>query len=204
MGQDASIILVAKRVTPATSVDTARQAFQGEPPQNLVVLYGDAAPPSVKAKLPDLTSLSLWADAELTPAPFAIALSRSFGPVLVVTMADHSCTGGWQVFEGGVAGTSVWTDGDDYCECGITGVERAFRVQLLPDEEERLSFVEYFLTTERGLCVFGQGGVLTPGRTLSLAEVTAIIEYDLPEAELECLLLQAEPRRRWWQIWKAH
>lgn len=188
MGQDLSIILVAKRLAADTVADGVRNAFREDPPENLVVLFGEQGPPSVKAALREFTALSLWGDPDRSAAPVAASLSQVVSPVLVFTMADHSGTGAWQVFNHGEPGPEIWMD-ERYTEAGIDGIRSAFGVRLELEEEERAFFTEQFLAEDQALCIFGGGGVLTPGRALSPPEVQAVIENDLDDADLECLFL---------------
>jgi hypothetical protein len=189
VGQDLSIVLASKKATDATLIDAAKSAFADEPPDNLVLLVATDGPPSLTKALPSFTAVSLWADTEDGLDRFAGALSRAVGTCLVFTMADHSCVGGWQVYVGGEPHGGEWVEGDGYTDAGIRGIEAAFRLKLRPDKDESLFFAESFISETRGLCVFGSAKGLRPGKPVGSKQVQAIIEFDLPDAELECLLL---------------
>jgi hypothetical protein len=189
LGQDVSIVFAPGEVAPEQLLDAATRAFAQHPPSHLAILYSREGPTCVKEALPTFTSASLWADAEEGLALFASELSRLVNKVLVVTMADHSCVGGWQLFENGERGEGAWQEGEGYTQCGIQGIEQCFDVQLRPTEEERLWFVERFLAHLAGIWVFGSAGRCRPGGGLHPGQIQAIMEFDLPEAELECLLL---------------
>jgi hypothetical protein len=189
LGQDVSIVFAAREVAGEQLIDAATRAFADSRPENLVLLWSRHGPACVRAAVPNFTSVSVWADAEDGLARFASELSRLLGKVAVITLADHSCVGGWRVFENGQAGQGDWCEGEGYTECGIQGVERCLEVELRPTEEERLWFVESFLEQLSGVCVFGSVEGLQPGAPLYPGQIRAIIESDLPGAEMECLLL---------------
>lgn len=189
MGQDLSIVLAAKKVTDETLVNAAKLAFGTEPPQNLVLFISANGPPSVMKVLPSFTAVSVWTDAERRLDRFAEELSRTAGDCVVFTMADHACIGGWQVYKKGKAGAGKWVEGDGYTATSIQGIEAAFRVKLRLGKDERDLFAESFMNEPRGLCVFGSSRGLRPGKPVGREQVQAIMEFDLPDAELECLLL---------------
>jgi len=107
-------------------------------------------------------------------------------------MVDHACVGGWQAFENGQPGPGNWSDADGYTGYGIQGIERTFSVSLQPDEDERLFFVEQFVGEVTGLCILGKARGFKPGKTLKQEQIEAILETDLPDCELECLLLAGD------------
>jgi hypothetical protein len=189
LGQDLSLVIAREEVAPEQLVEAATRAFAQHPPAHLAILYSREGPACVKKALPTFTSASVWADTEEGLALFTSELSAQVSKVLVVTMADHSCVGGWQIFANGERGEGVFLEGDSYTECGIQGIERCFGVRLRPTKEERLWFVERFLSQLSGVWVLGSAGSFRPGRALTASQIRAIMESDLPEAELECLLL---------------
>lgn len=192
MGQDLSIVLTAKKVADDALIEAARSAFADEPPDNLVLLLATDGPSSLIKVLPAFTALSIWADTEDGLDRFAKTLSREVGVCIVFTMADHSGVGGWQAYEGGEPQGSEWVEGDGYTDAGIRGIEATFRVKLRPDEDELAFFAESFMSEPRGLCVFGSAKGLRPGKPVGSKQVEAIMEFDLPDAELECLLLAGD------------
>jgi len=189
LGQDVSIVFAPGEAAPEQLLEAATRAFAQSPPAHLAILYSRAGPACVKEAIPTFTSASVWADADEGLALFASEVSRLVGKALVITTADHSCVGGWQLFEKGKRGEGAWREGDGYTQCGLEGIERCFGVRLRPTEEERLWFVERFLAHLSGVWVFGTAGSFRPGGSLHPRQIQAIIEFDLPEAELECLLL---------------
>jgi hypothetical protein len=192
VGQDLSIVLAAKKVADETLIDTAKLAFADEPPDNLVLLIAADGPPSLTKALPSFTAVSLWADTEDGLDRFAVALSRAVGKCIVFTMADHACVGGWQVYEEGEPRGGEWVEGDGYTEAGIHGIETAFHLKLRPGKKESAFFAESFMNEPRGLCVFGSAKGLRPGKPVARKQVQALLEFDLPDAELECLLLAGD------------
>jgi hypothetical protein len=189
MGQDVSIVLVARKIPAKRPLKAATRAFSENRSANLLILYSQAGPVCLRRALPAFTAASVWSDAEDDLDRFASGLSLSLGKALVITMADHSCLGGWQVFENGQGGEGEWLEGDGYTDCGIRGIERCWGVELQPTAKERLFFVESFLQELSGICVLGSAGGLQAGAPLQGAQVQAIMEHDLAGAELECLLL---------------
>jgi hypothetical protein len=189
VGQDLSIVLAAKKVPDETLADAAKLAFADEPPENLVLLIAAHGPTSLTKVLPSFTAVSLWADTEDGLDRFAAALSRSVGKCIVFTMADHACVGGWQMYEEGEPGAGEWVEGDGYTGAALHGIETAFGVKLQPGKDESAFFTESFMSEPRGLCVFGSTNGLRPGKPIGSTQVQAMMEFDLPDAELECLLL---------------
>lgn len=189
MGQDLCIVLIAKKVPDEILIDAAKSAFADEPPENLVLLVATGGPPSLTKAMPSFTAVSLWADAEDGLEQFARELSRVVGKCIVFTMADHSCVGGWQIYEKGKSRGGKWVAGDGYTDAAIRGIQTAFDLKLQPSEDESAIFVESFVDEPRGLCVFGSAKGLRPGKPVGKKQVQAILEFDLPDAELECLLL---------------
>lgn len=189
MGQDISIVLVAKKLPDKVLVDAAKTAFATEPPDNLVLLVAKKGPPSIAKAMPSFTAVSLWADSEADLKQFAVALSEAVDRCLVFTMADHACVGGWQAFEDGKPCDGEWVEGDGYTDAGIHGIEAAFQVNLDTEDDEATFFAESFLDEPSGLCVFGSAKGLRSGKPVSSRLVAAMLEFDLPDAELECVLL---------------
>ena len=111
---------------------------------------------------------------------------------IVFTVADHSGVGGWQAYGGGEPQGGEWVAGDGYTEAGIRGIEATFRVKLRADEDDAAFFAASFMSEPRGLCVFGSAKGLRPGKPVGSNLVEAIMEFDLPDAELECLLLAGD------------
>lgn len=189
MGQDLSIVLSPAEVPASTLLTAAREAFSTDPPENLVLLISNQGPASLRSVLPKFTAVSLWTEAESGLSKFASILSRQVNKCLAFTIADHSCTGGWQVFESGRKGASRWLEGDEYPMAGIAGIEAAFgkihsgRASCSGDD---------FLTKLRGLCVFGSTGGLQAGQPVSSDKIQSILEDDLPGAPMECLLLAGD------------
>jgi hypothetical protein len=189
VGQDLSIVLVAQKVADQILVKAAKTAFADDPPDNLVLLVATDGPASLTKVMPSLTAVSLWADAEDGLEQFAEELSRTVGRCIVFTIADHACVGGWQIYDKGKPRGSKWVEDDGYTDAAIHGIETAFDLKLQPGKEESAFFAESFMDEPRGLCVFGAAKVLRPGKPVGQKHVQAILEFDLPDAELECLLL---------------
>jgi hypothetical protein len=187
VGQDLSIVFAAKKIADESLIQSAQLAFADEGPDNLVLLIASSGPPSVERVFPAFTAVSLWSDAELGLAQFAAELSRRYGACAVLTLADHACVGGWQIFERGRPGRGEWIEGGEYTAIGIRGIETAFGVCIKPNTQERTLFVDAFVDDPKGVCVFGSAEGLSPGKRLAPEQVRAILEFDMPGAELECL-----------------
>jgi hypothetical protein len=189
MGQDVSILFAAENLSADGLVEAAVRAFADQPPDNMVILFSNNGPDCVQRAFPAFTAMTLWADAEGGLADFATTLSQPARKVVVLTVADHSCVGGWQIFEGGTAGQSQWVEGQGYTECGLRGIELAYGIEIRPSVEEQVLFADGFLRDLAGICVFSSVPDLTSGKRLRSSQVQAIREHDLGETVLDCLLL---------------
>jgi hypothetical protein len=187
VGQDVSVVVVAKHTSDDALVKASRLAFADEPPANLVLLISRKGPPSVHRALSEFTAISVWADIEAGLDSFARQVSLLVDRCVVITMCDHACVGGWQIFDAGQARRAEWLS-EDYTDAGIRGIETAFAVKLRPTADERGTFTESFMAEPKGLCVFSSAASLRKGKALSGQQVVDIMEHDLPDAELECLL----------------
>jgi hypothetical protein len=194
MGIDATILCAANTLHADRIADIAREQFDRETAPNLAILLADetAAPTFIKTQLPRFTALSVWADNEIDLRPLAIAISRILKQKLIaITMADHACVGGWQIFDDGEERDSYWTAEEDYSTCGIRGIETAFNVALNPPDDHA-NVVEQFLDTTIGICVRSTTSAMQSGCSLSADAIQQILEGDLAHAEIECVLFLDE------------
>jgi hypothetical protein len=195
VGIDVSILFAPVKIDPSLLMQVAESTFSKDPPSNLVILFSDqsSAPPAVKRCFEEFTVASLWGDGDEGLPEFARALSEKVDTKIVaLTICDHACVGGWQVFSEGLAEESYWTADDphaDYTGCSINAFSIAYGVTLKPSRQERLHFVDAFLQSGKGFCVYSATPALPSGMSLSQQQMQQVLEDDVSKASFECFLM---------------
>jgi hypothetical protein len=194
MGLDLSLVFVPTRI-PADDLRRAvMNSFGDSLPANLVVLYSDGSSCSaaIRQAFKVFTVVSLWGDCGTGATRFALEISRRIpAKAVVLTAADHSCVGGYQIIEAGQLLESFWSDPtdveSDYTACGAMGVTSAYGTELPGNYEVRF-LLDDLMASPKGFCIQTSTEMLHPGQPLRPDQVLRVMENDFPDAVFECLL----------------
>ena len=195
MGQDLTIIFIAKAESDDFFTSSVLKVCPDDDPENLALFLADeqSGPNWLRREIPEYRCLSLWSNQEIEVQLVASDLSsKTTVPVLVVMMSDHAQVGGWQIYTEGRCQTSYWADPEDcrdYSSCGIEGFQKAFGVVLSLTDEERLGLVETLAQPSRGVCLHSSSSALGAGQPLTKEQMVSIREDDVPDAEYACCLV---------------
>ena len=194
MDQDLSLVFSAARISSDDLRQAVIAAFEDSLPENLVILYSDDSlyAGSIRKAFNSFTVTSLWGDGETGVTRFALEISKMIpAKVVVLTAADHSCVGGYQIIEAGWLLEADWSgtgDTDEYTTYGLRGLKNAYGLEVF-DNSGRVSCLKKTPGTPNGICV------LTSTRSMHVGPLTSdqilrVIEDDIPGASFECLLAE--------------
>ena len=196
MGQDLSVVLTNRPISQADLFGVVQASLPTSDHMVAVLVFGatPVAFPALAASLPAFTTFSVWADGETSGclqrvAEGLSALLRS--PCLVLTAADHSCVGGWELFRDGSLVQDQWCSGSGYLDVSLEGVSvfaSTSHPLPLPPSDRGLGLVSLLAEPTSAVCLRSSSSVLPAGQFLSCHLITALFEDDLPGLTLECLL----------------
>ena len=194
MGQDLSVVVTARAFTYA-DLSGVVQSFLPASHHPTVVLAFGATPvsfPALALALPSFTVFSIWADGDTSGRLHRVTEGLSalvHSSCAVLTAADHSCVGGWELFRDGVLIQDQWCSGDGYLVVPLTGVAVLAGASLqLPPSQADLGIVSLLAEPTSAVCLRAGSSALHAGSHLSSHQTSALFEADLPGLTLECLL----------------
>ena len=194
MGQDLSVV-VADRAINHADLSGVVQAFIPASHHPTVVLAFGATPvafPALAVTLPSFTVFSIWADGDTSGCLHRVTEGLSallHSSCAVLTAADHSCVGGWELFRDGVLIQDQWCSGDGYLAVPLRGVAAlAGASPQLPPSQADLGLVSLLAEPTSAVCLWSGSSALHAGSHLSSHQTSALFDADLPGLTLECLL----------------
>ncbi len=194
MGQDLSVVVTDRGLNHADLFGVVHAFLPASQHPTVVLAYG-ATPgtfPALAVTIPAFTVFSVWADGDTSGCLRRLTESLSallHSACAVLTAADHSCVGGWELFREGVLIRDQWCLGDGYLDVPLQGVAALAGVSRpLPSLEAELGLVSLLAEPTSVVCLRSGTSALHAGSLLTSHQMLALLESDLPGLTLECLL----------------